>query len=213
MIKTTIAAVSFLLASQMAFASVLELKQAGRDFKTVPVYSSATVQTPSGPLELLLAGKGLRKKAIFKVYVAQLFVSDLAKYKRTADEAAPSIDLLNGAAIQLNFLRDVDADKIKEALVESLGTNKVDLNEPSIKQLVDAFSNAAGVEGKTLVLAGYKFDSTTDRIVFEGADGKQVTIDGPTGLLRKALSIWIGTVPEAIKDLKAGLMKDPSSDD
>src|SRR5882762_4808346 len=66
-----------------------------------------------GGQELMLNGAGVRTRAIFKVYVASLYVP-----QKTADSAAA---LAKGPRrIQLNLLRTLSADQLADALNDGL---------------------------------------------------------------------------------------------
>src|SRR6185437_9471558 len=66
-----------------------------------------------GGQELVLNGAGLRKRAIFKVYVGSLYVTEKAATGEAVLAKGPR-------RIQMNVLRDLSADQLVNALVDGL---------------------------------------------------------------------------------------------
>src|SRR5262249_4620117 len=74
----------------------------------------------SGEITLKLNGLGLRKKAMFKVYVAGLYLESLSKDSEailTADRAK---------AIRMHFMRDLTKTQLVDALKEGFEANAKD---------------------------------------------------------------------------------------
>src|SRR6478752_8468464 len=78
-----------------------------------------------GGQDLVLNGAGLRKRAIFKVYVGSLYVP--AKARTVQDVLAKG-----PRRVQLNLLRNLSADQLVEALMEGLKQN---LTEPEMQAI------------------------------------------------------------------------------
>jgi hypothetical protein len=144
---------------------------------------------------LVLNGIGMRKKAIFKVYVAGLYVDEKTQ---SPDKilASPSPKF-----IKMKFLRDVDAGKMRDAWSEgfkenctkSCETYKAELEELN-KQMKDM------KEGQTLA---FHFDQETLSVWIN--DQKQEPVIKKAGFPAEVLSIWLGKNPPSA-DLKKGLL-------
>ncbi|HYX20981.1 MAG TPA: chalcone isomerase family protein, partial [Thermoanaerobaculia bacterium] len=79
---------------------------------------------------LKLNGAGIRKKAIFKVYVAALYVETPSK------DAASLVSSTQVKSIRLHMLRDVEGPKISGAIVEGFENNSKDAL-PKLKARLD----------------------------------------------------------------------------
>ena len=97
-----------------------------RDGVTLPATVDADGNT------LVLNGVGLRKKAIFKVYVAGLYLP-----ARSADAAA-ILSADQPRRIVLQFLRGVSQDQMCEAMYDGLKNNTPD-HTPELKARFDEF--------------------------------------------------------------------------
>ncbi len=79
---------------------------------------------------LKLNGAGIRKKAIFKVYVAALYVETPSK------DAASLVSSTQVKSMRLHMLRDVEGPKISGAIVEGFENNSKDAL-PQLKARLD----------------------------------------------------------------------------
>jgi hypothetical protein len=148
-----------------------------------------------GDQTLVLNGLGLRTKAIFKVYVAGLYLP-----KKSSDAAAI---LAEDAArrLEMHFVRSVDKGKISEAWDECL-TN----NSPG------AGSEVRAAFGK---LPGWMADMASgDAMAFTYAPGKgtEVTVKGQSkGTIEgkpfadAIFGCWLGPTPPN-EELKTGIL-------
>ena len=156
---------------------------------TMPDTLAAAGQT------LKLNGMGLRKKAVFKVYVGGLYL------------ASPSADA--GAilaadapkALRMHFLRSVDRGKLVETFREGF-----EANAPG-----KAAAQKAGVDKLLATVADVKDGSVTTYTYVPGTgtvvnrDGKDVaTIEGKE-FSEVLFSLWLGPKPPS-EDLKKGLL-------
>lgn len=93
---------------------------------------------------LKLSGLAVRKKLFFKVYGIAHYIQDPAKY-RTEDEALSAV-LIDGKAkqITMDFARDVEAGKIKEAYTDGFqqhaSSEEMQKIQPLVNQFVSYFS-------------------------------------------------------------------------
>jgi hypothetical protein len=142
-------------------------------------------------------GAGLRAKKVgivnVKVDVTQLLLSDADHYVRTDAGALDSASEATVAALQLDFLRSVDAQTVQIAFRDSLVANQVDLNNSSIKAFLDAVSAGGdATQGKALTIVLEHLSNGQEAITYEDTSGKVTTVTGGQGLFRSILSIWLG---------------------
>jgi hypothetical protein len=177
----------FALASLLITASLAEAKE----LAGVKMPDTLSV----GGKSLVLNGLGLRKKAIFKVYVGGL-------YLESASKDAPGIVAADTAkAIRMHFVRSIGKDKLIEAFREGFEANareKMVTQKANIDKFLALtadvkdgdFWTFAYVSGKgTVVSHGEKEVGT-----FEGKDFADALF-----------SIWLGPKPPS-EDLKKGML-------
>lgn len=208
--KITILIALFLgpLFSSSSFAQVLMPQMGSKKIEGVTLPSSAN--THDGQ-KLQFVGAGLRNKKVFmvnvRVYVGSLLVADVTKFKKSAplltlSEAAP-------AAVQLHFLRDVDADKVQSSFKEALEANKVDLQKPEVQKFLQAVKSGGEIKkGTLLTILGLKNSDGSEVIVYEDSNLKATTISGGVGFLQNIFSIWLGhPSDEGVAQLKSDILK------
>jgi len=153
-----------------------------------------------GGAALVLNGAGVRTRAIFKVYVAGLYVP--AK----ANSAAALLAQKGPRRVAITMLRNVDADDFAGALTEGLQKNHSDAQLAAFKAQIAALSasvKAAGEAKKGDVI----------HLEFAPDAGTRVVINGkPSGaaipgedFYTAVLRIWLGDKP-VDSDLKKGLV-------
>lgn len=150
---------------------------------------------------LQLNGVGLRKRAIFKVYVAGLYVP-----QKSADAAA-LLSQKGPRRISITMLRDVDADSFSGALNDGLRANHTEAQVAAFKSQIDTLNANLKAVGEA---------KKGDVIHFEylPESGTRVTVNGqPRGsvipgedFFAAVLRIWIGDKP-VDADLKKGLTR------
>lgn len=153
-----------------------------------------------GGVALQLNGAGLRTRAIFKVYVAALYVP------QKATNAAALLAQKGPRRVAITMLRNADGDSFAGALVEGLQKNHTDAQFAGFKAQVDALSANAKSAGDP---------KKGDVIHFEFAPdaGTRVIVNGkPQGsaiageeFFTAVLRIWLGDKP-ADADLKKGMV-------
>jgi hypothetical protein len=192
------------------FAQSLKVQNGSEKLQNVPL---ATAATTADGAKLQFVGAGLRSKKVMminvKVYVGQLFVADPAKFKKSPNEALKSAAEASPIAVQLHFLRDVEAGKVQSSFREALEANKIDFKKPEIQKLLDAVKNGGEAkEGKSLTILGAKHSDGTEQITYEDAAGKATTVSGPAGFIGEVFAIWLG-VPsdDGVARLKAEMLK------
>ena len=150
-----------------------------------------------GGQDLVLNGAGIRTKAIFKVYVASLYVP--------AKAATPVAVLEKGPRrIQMNLLRDLTPDQLVDALVDGLKDNNSAAELAAVKaqtdQMVSIMKGFGPVKEKDVVALDFVDGGT--RISLNGA--AKGTIPGDA--FNKALTkVWLGDNPVQ-GDLKKAML-------
>jgi hypothetical protein len=175
------------LATALAFAGLA----GAAELAGVQVPDSATLAGQ----KLVLNGAGLRKKAIFKVYVGALY---LPSKTSNADAALAS----GTAKVTMRFLRDVDADKLRGAWTEGFASN----NAPA-----DVAKHKADLDRFVALFSGVTEGQSID-VDFVAGTGVSVSIAGKARgtiagdeFAKKVLRIWLGPKPPS-DDLKAGML-------
>lgn len=153
-----------------------------------------------GGQTLNLNGVGLRKRAIFKVYVAGLY----AAQKSTS--AAAIINDKGARRVSLRMLRDVEASSFIDSFTEGLKNNHTDAQFNALKPQIDALTATLNAIGEAKKGDAINFDYTPD-------GGTRITVNGqPKGsaipgaeFFSAVLRIWLGDKP-ADETLKRGML-------
>lgn len=184
----------------MAFAAVVVLAT-GAQAQTVEVEGQKfepTVQL--GGQTLTLNGVGLRKRAIFKVYVNGLYVP------QKSGDAAVIINEKGPRRASLRMLRDVDADTFASSFADGIKSNSSEAQLAALKPQIDAFIAMMKSSGEAKKGDVINFDYTPE-------GGTRVTVNGqPRGnaipgneFYAAVMRIWLGDKP--VDDgLKKGLL-------
>ncbi|MBK7858492.1 MAG: chalcone isomerase family protein [Archangiaceae bacterium] len=148
-----------------------------------------------GDKELKLNGMGLRTKAIFKVYVAGLYVESPSNDpdKLIAADTVKRVDMA--------MLRDLGKEKIIEAIREGVEKNSKD-KMGALKERLDKFSSVIPdlKEGQVLSITYVPGTGTT----VKGAGGAETTVEGKD-FSDALFSVWLGKIP-VDDDLKRGML-------
>lgn len=153
-----------------------------------------------GGAALQLNGAGLRTRAIFKVYVAALYVP--AK----SGDAATLVAQRGPRRLAITMLRNVDADAFAGALNDGLRANHSEAQLAGWKSQVDGLNASLKAAGEARKGDVIHLDFTPDA-------GTRVTVNGqPRGgsmagddFYAALLRIWLGDKP-ADGGLKKGLL-------
>jgi hypothetical protein len=157
-----------------------------------------TAQVAGAPLQL--NGAGVRTRAIFKVYVAGLYVPQKAK------DAATLLAQKGPRRMSITMLRNVDADSFGGALNEGLKNNHTEAQFAAFKSQIDALNANLKAVGETKKGDVINFEYLPDA-------GTRITVNGqPRGttipgedFFTAVLRIWLGDKP-ADAGLKKGLL-------
>ena len=150
-----------------------------------------------GGQELVLNGAGVRTRAIFKVYVASLYVP--------AKATTPAAVLAKGPRrIQMTLLRNLSADQLVDALVDGLKDNNGEAELAAVKaqqeQMVTVMKGFGEVKEKDVVALDYVDGAT--RILLNGQAKATIPGDAFNAALTR---IWLGDKPVQA-DLKKALL-------
>ena len=158
---------------------------------------NVTDKTTVGASELVLNGAGIRTRAIFKVYVAALYLTE--KKSGLADVLA----LPGAKRVAITLVRDLSAQQLTEAFDEGIKANvsatEMEPLKPRVAELLSLFTD--GKKGDVILL-DFLPGSGTAVSVNAAAKGKPI----PGGdLYRAVVRIWIGDKP-VDGDLKKGML-------
>ncbi len=142
--------------------------------------------------ELKLNGAGLRKKLVFNVYAAGLYVECPS---RSAQQVIESDQVKR---VRLAMLRDLDKKTITEAIVDGFKKNAKD-KLPALQQRLDTFTAAIPdlKKGDELVLTYAPGKGTT----IESKAGQKISVEGKD-FSDALFSVWLGGSPvdESLRD-------------
>jgi hypothetical protein len=149
-----------------------------------------------GGQTLNLNGVGLRKRAVFKVYVGGLYVA------QKSSSPAAVIGDKGPRRVSLHMLRDVDADSFISSFNDGLKANLSEAELGAMKPRIDALTAILKSMGEAKKGDVINFDFTPD-------EGTRITANGqPRGnpipgadFFSAVLRIWLGDKPvdEALK--------------
>jgi hypothetical protein len=153
-----------------------------------------------GGAALQLNGAGVRTRAIFKVYVAGLYVP------QKANSAAALLAQKGPRRVAITMLRDVDADTFSGALIDGLRQNHSEAQMAAMKAQVDqltaSFKAAGEAKKGDVIHLEFLPDTGTHLTVNGQARGNAIAGEEFfTALLR----VWLGDKP-VDGDLKKGLL-------
>jgi len=147
-----------------------------------------------GGKALKLNGLGLRKKAVFKVYVGALYLESPSK------DAAAILAADQTKAIRMHFLRDLSKAQLVEAFQEGFDANAK-----------DAAGQKAAFE-KMLALVPDVKESSTMTLAYAPGKGttlavgdKELGVFPGKGFADAVFSIWLGPKPPS-DELKSGML-------
>jgi len=182
----------------LSLASVLVVS-GGSPFGTVAragELSGATLPDTlkAGEKTLKLNGLGLRKKAVFKVYVGGLYLESASK------DAGAILASDQAKAIRMHFLRDLTKAQLVEAFQEGFEANVKDgaAQKAAFDKMLALVPDAK--EGTTLTFAYLPGKGTTLH-----AGNKELGVFEGKGFADAVFSIWLGPKPPS-DDLKKGML-------
>ena len=149
---------------------------------------------------LNLNGVGLRKRAIFKVYVAGLYAG------QKSTNASALVNDKGARRVSLRMLRDVEAQSFIDSFNEGLKNNTPEAQLAAMKPQVDALVATLKSIGEAKKGDVINFDYTPD-------GGTRITVNGQAkgnpipgaDFFSAVLRIWLGEKP-ADEALKKGML-------
>lgn len=151
----------------------------------------------AGGKELMLNGAGIRSRAIFKVYVASLYLpakaSDLA-----------GVVAAGSRRVQMNLLRTLSAEQLVDALNDGLKENNPEADLAAVKPQVDELAS---------IMKAFREVKERDVVALDYVDGgTRISLNGETkGTIggepfnRALMKIWLGEHPVQA-DLKKAML-------
>ena len=148
----------------------------------------------AGDKTLKLNGLGLRKKALFKVYVGGLYLESPSK------DAGTILASDQAKAIRLHFLRDLKKGQLVEAFQEGFDANAKDKagQKAAFDKMLALVPDVK--EGSTLTFTYMPGKGTTLQV----ADKELGSFEGK-GFADAVFSIWLGSKPPS-EELKKGML-------
>jgi hypothetical protein len=152
------------------------------------------VQVTGKPLHLM--GMGLRKKLWFKVYLASFYL------EHTAEDGAEAISSEQIKQVRMHMLRDLEREKIVEAVQEGFQKNSGP-DMPRLQARLDDFLKAIpDLKGGQEILITYLPGSGT---LLKAGGGEQITVPGKD-FADALFSVWLGKQP-VDDDLKGEMLR------
>jgi hypothetical protein len=148
----------------------------------------------AGEKTLKLNGLGLRKKAVFKVYVGGLYLESPSK------DAGAILASDQAKAIRMHFLRDLTKAQLVEAFQEGFEANVKDRagQKAAFDKMLALVPDVK--EGSTLTFTYLPGKGTT-----MNAENKELGVFAGKGFADAVFSIWLGPKPPS-EDLKKGML-------
>jgi hypothetical protein len=171
-------------------ALAMALPGAAAELAGVSVPDSVVV----GGHRLVLNGLGLRKKAIFKVYVGVLYLPT-----RSSDPSS-ILSSEGPRRIEMRFVRDVDRGKVADAWKEGFAANSA-AALATLKARLDDFASR-WVDMKNGSIAAMTYAAGTLSLEI---DGKPLASFQGKDFADAVLACWLGPSPPS-EELKAGVL-------
>jgi hypothetical protein len=172
----------------VVMAVVLALPATAKEVSGVKFPDTVTVEGK----ELKLNGGGLRKKFVFNVYAAGLYVESPSK------SAQQVIESDQVKRVRLSMLRDLDKKSISDAIVEGFKKNSSD-KLSALQQRLNTFTAAIPdlKKGDELVLTYVPGKGTT----IQSKAGEKISVEGKD-FADALFLVWLGKSPvdESLKD-------------
>ncbi|TMB30477.1 MAG: hypothetical protein E6J62_14915 [Deltaproteobacteria bacterium] len=176
----------------LAFCTLLALPALPKEREGVT--APPVVQVAGKPLHLM--GMGLRKKLWFKVYLASFYL------EQPTDDGAQAISSDQIKQVRMHMLRDLERDKIVEAVQEGFQKNSGP-DMPRLQSRLNSFLEAIpDLKGGQQILITY-FPGTGT--VLKAGRGDEITVPGKD-FADALFSVWLGKSP-VDDDLKGEMLR------
>lgn len=143
---------------------------------------------------MVLNGQGLRKKFLFKVYVASMYL------EQKASDPGAILSADTARVVKMTMLRDLEKAKITDAIKEGFKKNSGD-KLASLQERLDKLCDVIPdlKSGQTLTISYVPGKGTT-----VAGSGKSYTAEGKD-FADAMFSVWLGKAP-VDDDLKKGML-------
>ena len=180
------------LASVLVVSGVSPFGRAARAGELAGITLPDTLKV--GEKTLKLNGLGLRKKAVFKVYVGGLYLESASK------DAGAILASDQAKAIRLHFLRDLTKAQLVEAFQEGFEANAKDkaAQKAAFDKMLALVPDMKA--GSTLTLTYLPGKGTALQV-----GSKDLGVFEGKGFADAVFSIWLGPKPPT-EDLKKGML-------
>ncbi|MCY1079965.1 chalcone isomerase family protein [Archangium lansingense] len=172
----------------VVMAVVLALPAAAKEVAGVQFPETLKVEGK----DLKLNGAGLRKKLVFNVYAAGLYVESPSQSPQQV------IETDQVKRVRMSMLRDLDKKSVVEAIVDGFKKNSKD-KLPALQQRLDTFTSAIPdvKKGDELLLTYVPGKGTT----IESKGGQKISVEGKD-FSDALFSVWLGKSPvdESLRD-------------
>jgi hypothetical protein len=148
-----------------------------------------------GDKTLKLNGLGLRKKAIFKVYVGGLYLEAPSK------DAAAILAADQAKAVRMSFLRDVSKTQLKDAFAEGFEANAKE-KAAAQKAAIDKLYALIPDMKETQILS---FAYVPGKGTVVSQDAKELGVIEGKEFAEALFALWLGPKPPS-EDLKKGML-------
>lgn len=208
----TIFLVLVMTVSLQLHAGILTKDAGSKEIAGVKLATKATLSYKSQVQNLEPVAAALRSKKVIlvnvNVYVGEVFKTVGTTVEKTADKIVSSLLQQPTSAIQLTFLRDVDAEKVMNSFKEALEKNKADLSSAGLKTILEKVSQGGEVKkGQTLTFVIQKNGDKDHTLSFENNKGDVAEISGSDNV-KSILQMWFGeTADSGVQKFKEDLLK------
>lgn len=202
-----------MFAGSVSFAALLTTEGQGEKIEKMTLPTAAQVGIDGAVTKITSVGAGVRaKKVVFvnvRVYVGQLYVASPETFKKNEAEALGSLKDQKAVAIQLHFLRNVDAENVQKSFKEALKVNGVKEDDANVKEFLAAVAKGGEAsEGKALSILGLRHADGSESISYETTSGQTTLIKGTAGFVEKVFAIWLGKPSDdGVAALKKAMLK------
>lgn len=193
-------------------AGILTKEVGTNSIAGIPLGKSALVKINNVNLNLSLIGAGLRQKKVLisnvKVYLAELYSAEPNKIVKSSEQILNSLEASSTIAMQLTFLRSVEAEKVQVSFRDALVANNVNLDEPAIATLLSNVVKGGDAKDKgTLTFVVNKNTDGSETLYYETTEGIISSVTG-SQLSKKVFSMWVGEpADDGLKKLKEEILK------
>lgn len=203
---------SLIMLTSVSFAQLLTKELSGKEISGIKLSKSASTRVDQFNVNLVQVGAGLRTKKVLvsnvKVYTAELFVSEAQSIIKSDAEILNTVASVKTAAVQLTFLRNVEAEKVQVSFRDALVANNININSEEVKQLFSyMIAGGEAKDKKNMTFLTNKNPDGSETLYFEDTNGKVGSVTGKE-LTKNIFSMWLGVpADDGLKKLKEEILK------